>query len=332
MSFLQKSTSQSTRPERDNSGVIFPEIILYNIIKPIALTLSKGEYAKGSLHEPIISSFVGLPQEVIEGVFKALIRQPVRVSYAFPYETKLLPYITLQLESLDTTGTMIGNDAGFANETTSTMDTPIVLILSASGGETEVFLPNKPIVAHSVELIRTRAGSDTDLLEVTQDFTLDIDEGKITLADPLIAGDTLTVNEYKYYNIPGGDYFGANMSFSVVIFVDTLNPLTTNALTGIIWRELMVNQDTLEEYGLTDINFSIRTNSLWDQAVPSIGVRKELIITGTCEWYAYNMQVSARTISFDFDGTDGSEDLVLYQDELASLGIVDLGDDGENNL
>lgn len=317
-----RTVNRFPSPEREVSGIILPEFVLYAMLQDLPVNLKKGKYGDGSLEEPIFAENVGISKTLIDDCFASLMRDQVRLSLMFPKDAARLPMITVAAESMDPTGFMIGDDGGNIDEENTWADADEVLTPDggAVGGETEFFLRKRPVIGSTLKLERERSGEAEPLYTVGGEFTIDASSGRITLGEALQAGDVLTATEYAYRTIPGGQYFTTVFSFSHVIFVDTINPLITAFLSALVWRELMVNQSSLLDAGFRDLQISRRSLSMWDQWQPAVGIRAEIVVNGIAEWTAYKRVDPIRYWTIDIDQTDGEESITTMSGEIDSFG------------
>jgi hypothetical protein len=303
---------------------VLPEFSLYAALQDLPEELGRGKYAEGSREEPVLSTFTGLSPELIDDVFLALQQKPPHLSLDFPRSPAHLPIISIKPEAMAPAGQMMGHHGGYEDEDTTEVTTDTVLTPTggAVGGETTFQLPERHIIPGSLTLTVTTGGVETSLFPVYNEFTLVGESGVITLATALSAGDILTATGYSYYGLPGGDIYSTLFDFTHVIFVDSLNPLVTGVLVGLVWRELVTKQLDLHTAGLSDLEFSRRSLSLWEDREPPLGFRSEIAVTGITEWKAYVRAPSPRVLEVDMDTTDGENDSILQMTmELGALSI-----------
>lgn len=284
-------TNEYVRPQRDTVGITFPEMLIFAVLQEMAVDLKNGEYAKGHREEPIIQQFRGISETQIRGCFTSLKNNPPKVSLAFPKESHSLPWITVMPESMSE-HTIILSDSADSIPYAANVSTKDVYLLPKSGviaGETVMRFPVRNIDSGSIHdsIYLVRAGATIPLSWINNEFTIDADAGEITLALPLIAGDAVLCDSFIYYTLEGGETIIGLYTFNTVIFVDTINPLLTHFLVGLVWRTLLANRVTMQQNGLDDLRISRRSLSLWDASVPAIGYRSEILVAGKTEWSAY---------------------------------------------
>lgn len=318
-----KTVSRFARPSRSNAGIVLPEFPLFAALQELPVKLADGVYAADASEEPFISEILGLSLELSEAAFASLRQRPPHLALYLHRDRQQLPSITIQPETMTPTARGIGDDAGIEDEDVDIFDTPTELTPSggAVGGETVFSLPSRPVVSGSVRLSVTR-GSDTFALYAGAypDFSVDSEKGLVTLASPLVAGDVLSLDSFAVYGLSGGEMFFVMHDFTHVILIDTWNPLITAVLVACVWRELMHQYSALQSAGLTDIEISRRSLSLWEDRVPPLGYRAELSVSGYTEWSTYKRVDFPRTLDVDMDTVSGDDSLLLMQAELASLG------------
>lgn len=292
--------SNYVKPQRDNVGIVFTEMLLRHALKDMVIALGKGAYADGSREEPIIQQFRGISEEDIKGCFTVLQRKPPRLTFAFPTDTVMLPAIVIQIEDSHEHSVVLHDDADSV-EYDVTEHTDTVTLKPQSGavvGETVYRFPWRNIDANSIKetVYIRRGGADYPLSWLYDEFTIDGEKGEITLTTPTILNDSVICTSLLYYGLPGGDVSISFQLVNHVIFVDTINPIVTNFLVGLVWRELMAQRLMLVNNGLDDIRLSRRSMSLWDTVKPSMGFRSEIVVQGKTEWTAYYRQESGKYI------------------------------------
>lgn len=309
------------KPQRDNVGIVLPELMLYAALEDLPTALKQGKYADGDREERI---FKGLSEATIRGCFKTLQKKPPTLSLSFPNLREELPSIVVMPESMGEEQKVLGDDGGRIDDDITHVEDETILQPQSGvvAGETVFLFPEKHVDGGSVResIYIRRSGSDYPLLHVMGDFTVDSVNGSVTLDSPLIAGDELVCYEFMHYTLPGGDVVVSHMNFTNVIFIDTINPLLTHFLVGLVWRHLMVNRVSLQEAWLDSTSISRRFFSLWDTISPAYGFRSELVVSGITEWEAYTRNASPREISFEFNRT---YDSTLEYDGTISTVVID---------
>ena len=315
---LPKGRSKFPRPQRTNAGIVFPEFVLHAALADLPQKLGDGVYNIGASEEPIFTIIRGLSQELVEATFDSLRNRPPSVSLTFPESDKELPTITVVNESQPQEHPIIGADAGQVEPDFTVVEESIVLSADggAVGGETEFQLPTRDVISNSVELNVERAGEDIPLYHVEDEFSVDSASGKVTLADALVAGDVLTLEKYAYEGLHGGDLYGTIFTFENALLIDTDSPRITMVLAAICWRELVLASNSMIAAGLADLEFTRRALSPWDAYRLPIGYRTDLVVTGKAEWTVYSRLDPIRTINLDYDGTDGTEDVLQMSTDL----------------
>ena len=306
------------KPQRDSVGIVFPEMILYYVLQSLPIALKQGKYAEGHREESIIAQFRGISERDIKGCFNALRSNPPKVSLAFPRDEHSLPCITVVPESMNEQTIVLGESGDDIPYDATEVETDTVLSpLSGSVvGETVYKFPVLNISAQSIQdsIYIRRSGEEIPLFSVYSEFTIDAENGRITLATPTIADDQVVCSEYIHYTLEGGEVSYVGMQFSHVIFVDTINPLLTNFLVGLVWRDLMVNRLTLQENWLENVRISRRSLSQWDLVRPPVGFRSELQVTGLTEWTAYAREERAKMVHDTILDSDGNQLFVNQHD------------------
>lgn len=298
------------KPQRENVGITFPEMVLYYVLQGLPIALKSGKYAEGSREESIISQFKGISEAKIKGCFNALRSYPPRISLAFPADEHSLPCITVVAETMEEDKIVLGEYGGDIpyDATEIATETTLYPLSGNVAGETVYRFPVLNIDKDSImdSIYIRRAGADIPLSYVYSEFSLGSDNDRITLVTPTIAGDEIICKSYTYYTLEGGEVSYVGMKFSNVIFVDTINPLLTNFLVGLVWRELLVNRITLQDNGFENVRISRRSFSQWDLTRPAIGVRSELVVSGLTEWSAYAREERARLVDDEIEDSDGN--------------------------
>lgn len=281
-------TERFVTPSRDNSGVIIPEFILFDILRQTPEPLSKGSYNKGDNQEPIIKVTNGLTRYAIENTLDAFRSNPPKISFQFPEADERLPMITIVTESLEESERFLGQYGGDVREDIIEDTTASLLIDNAVGGETTASLNAVNVIPGMVDLSLVRGGNAIALNQSVGEYTVNATTGIITLETALQAGDDLRVDRWAKYGAKGGYLYSTYMRFVNVIFIATNNPISTSILTGIVWHTLIKNRTTLENNGLSNVEYARRSFSLWDERVPPIGFRAELTVAGYVEWLAFD--------------------------------------------
>jgi len=321
-------TSAYVKPQRDNVGLVFPEMLIHSVLRDMQEKLALGKYGDGNREEPIVQQFRGISERTIEGLFNSLRkpRQP-KLSLAFPTgrEAHMLPWISIIPEGMSEYQVVL-NDAGedIAFQAEAVEETTTLAPLSGVvAGETEFQFPQRNIDAQSTyeSIYIVRGGENIPLNWIDDDFTVDAATGVVTLAAALIAGDSLVCTEYIYYGLEGGTVVTSFNEFNHVIFVDTLNPLLTHFLVGLVWRELMINRVVMQQNGLDDIRISRRSLSLWDASVPAIGFRAEVVVSGKTEWTAYSRVVRNKLLYNEIDDASGDFSTETGPDSVVAISV-----------
>jgi len=282
---MRKLRPRYLRPVRDNAGITIPQIVLHAALSHLPEVFGKGEYAKYEQEERL---FATLTNDQVDSCLHKLQQRPPSVSLRFPVERQQLPMITVMRETMPSEDPIIGDDAGAVDEDINPVETETVLEESAVGGETVYKLPvTGELISSSVDVVVIRGGQRIELDADEDEFSVDSASRRITLASPLVAGDSLVVTRFASYGLTGGDLYAHTFRFNGVVFIETENPLLTLFLEGLIWRELQLKHDEILEAGLVDLDFGFRSMSLWDQIRPAIGYRSEITISGLIDWVAY---------------------------------------------
>jgi len=308
-----------------------PEYVLHAALENLPVKLKNGTYAREAIEEPL---FRNLSQDLIDSCFNALQKRPPSLSLAWPQTSEQLPMITIMPENMPLTSPVMADDAGEVDEEVVEVTDDQILVASAVGGETVVpfTCPGEP-VTRAIELKIVRGGSDVSIEQEEGEFSVTADPKQITLSSALVAGDQLIMTRHAYYGLPGGDLFVQSFQFNYVIFVETMNPLLTSFLVGLVWRELVLRYDEILDAGVSDIEYVMRAMSLWAQVQPAIAFRTELATSGKTDWLLYKRTQATRTVNIaiaETAGTDGTADgdsddvltnltmtadLIIYDDE-----------------
>lgn len=309
--------SRFPRPIRDDAGIVLPEYILFAALSGLPEKLQKRIYLDNASEEPVITELTGLSQDLIENCLDGLSKKTPRVTLGFPKTVEQLPSIAIVCEDMQQSSSFIGDVAGEIDMETVAVEDE-VSVESAVGGELSFSLHNKNVIPSSVVLTITRSGVVIPLFPTYNEFTV-TSAGVVTLASALVAGDIVTAN-YGYFDTHGGQYKGAIFTFNHVIFIETINPLLTSFLFGLVWRELMLYKASMEASGFSDLEISRRAFSLWNDMQPPYAFRTELVVSGKTEWKTYYRKDPIKTLIMNFDETDGDEDVVNLELDIAALG------------
>ncbi len=314
---MSKRRPQYLNPQRTNAGIVMPEFVLHPALLPLVTALGRGDYARDAIEEPL---FPNLSRDEVDACFHKLQDRPPGLGMEFPAEASQLPFITVVMESMPLEAPILADDAGEVPQDVHQYTTPLVLVQTAVGGETEFVIPTEgELVTSMVDLEITRGGNTLILESDIADFTVDSKTKTVTLAVALQAGDTLTATRYASYGLEGGDLFGQQYRFNSVIFVDTENPTLTAFLVGLVWRELVLGANTLRANGLVDLEISLRRMSLWQELAHPRGWRTEMVVTGLCDWVVYERVVAPRSLRAEFTETTADDDddpILVVQTEL----------------
>lgn len=274
-------------PQRTNSGIILPELVIHAALSELPAKLKSGYYGKGNLEEPLVRVTPGMDQALIDDVFESLRKNPPTVGMEFPSDEQQLPAIFISTETMEATAPILADDAGSVAREVNTYEQETVLIEAAVGGETQFVIPCAgELISSMVDLVQIIGGQEIELF-LNDDFSVDSASKRITLNSPLGAGDKLICTRYASWGLPGGDLYANTFSGTYIVFIDTRNPVTTSILKGIVWRELTLQTATLLSSGLVDLEYSVRYQSLWSEIQPAIGHRAELVVNCLTTWVAY---------------------------------------------
>lgn len=249
----------------------------------------------------------GVPAQVLEDFQKLFSARenagdPLRVGFIYPQSDMDLPSVTLAPESWNTSEAVLG-ELGFmvARQVFAVVDE--VLVLAALGGET-LFQLDHPDDVELSEVVK----KNSVVLERTTHYTFDRATGEVTLVSPLALNDKLTIS-YSYYGENPIQVLGEISRMQTRLFIHTQHPESTLILTSLVWRELTIHREDMEENGgLKNLAISTEPFSPWDEILPAVGWKRDVVLSYEIEQVAGVRQpalpkVSQATIDISQAGT-----------------------------